>query len=75
MGAIMAKLQGYYTVREAAAILKRSHGMVCRYIRQGLLPAQNLGNQIIIEQAAVHKFVPPPPGNPNWRRAQAVERR
>jgi len=64
----MATLPGYYTVREAASVLNKSHGMVCRYIRKGLLPAKNLGNQIVIEQSDVHKFTPPPPGNPRFRK-------
>ncbi len=62
------KVPGYYTVDEACGVLDRSHGMVCRYIRQGLLKAIDLGGQLLLEQGEVHEFHPPPRGNPNFRK-------
>lgn len=61
-------LPGYYTIREAVPIIGRSHGMICRYIRDGLIPAKRIGVQILIEQSAAHEFIPPPRGNPNFRK-------
>lgn len=59
---------GYYTIAEAAEVLERSESQVSRYIKQGLLPAADLGHQKLIEQSAVHTFIPPPRGNPDFRR-------
>ena len=66
-------LPGYYTIGEAAVILKRDHSQVSRYIRQGLLPAIDLGHQKVIEQAAVHEFAPPPRGNPEFRKDEDAQ--
>ena len=65
---IVAAIAGYYTAEEAAAIIGVSHAQVCRYVRDGRLPAVKLGNQSLIEQRAVHKFERPPRGNPDFRR-------
>jgi len=64
----MSTLPGYYTVEEAAQVLERDHSQVSRYISRGLLPAIDLGHQKLLEQSAVHKFVPPPRGNPGFRK-------
>jgi excisionase family DNA binding protein len=64
----MAQISGYYTVPEAAGVIGRTGTMISRYIRMGLLPARRVGKSYLIEQAAVHKFVPPPRGNPNFRK-------
>ena len=64
----MPTLIGYYTISEAADVLKRSESQVSRYIKQGLLPAVDLGHQKVMEQSIVHNFTPPPRGNPNFRR-------
>ncbi len=65
---IMTTIPGYYTIQEAADVLGKSRSMVCRYVTQELLPAKNLGNQMLIEQSEVHTFVPPPRGNPAFRK-------
>lgn len=62
------KLPGYYTISEAAKVLAKSEEMVCRYIRLKQLPARTVGKQWLIEQTDVHDFVPPPRGNPNFRK-------
>ena len=64
----MPTIVGYYTISEAAGVLNRSESQVSRYIKQGLLPAVDLGHQKLIEQSIVHTFTPPPRGNPNFRR-------
>ena len=60
------KLPGYYTVDEAAKVLKRSPQMIRRYIQQGDLPAIVIGQQHLIEQTHVHDFSPRPRGNPKF---------
>jgi excisionase family DNA binding protein len=62
---IMA-LEGYHTVTQAAEIIGRSHGNVCRYIRMGMLPAIRIGKSWLIRDEDVRKFTPPPMGNPKW---------
>ena len=64
----MPTITGYYTISEAAEVLSRSESQVSRYIKQGLLPAVDLGHQKLIEQSAVHTFTPPLRGNPEFRR-------
>ena len=64
----ISMIPGYYTVREAAAVLKRDRSAIARYIRAGLLPAVDLGAFYLLEQDPVHKFRPPPPGNPKFRK-------
>jgi len=59
---------GYYTVEEAASFLEREVSTICRYIRQGLLPAHDLGHQWLILAADLHAFVPPLAGNPEFRK-------
>jgi len=71
----MSTIPGYYRVNEAVAVLKRSHSQICRYIKRGLLPAIDLGGQLLIEQSAVHEFSPPPRGNPNFRRKEDSPKR
>lgn len=61
-------IPGYYTIEEAAEILNRDRSQVSRYIQAGLLQAHDLGHQKLIEQSAIHTFVPPPRGNPLFRR-------
>jgi excisionase family DNA binding protein len=63
-------IPGYYTVEDAVLVLHRSHSMVCRYVRDGLLPAKRIGTQILIEQSLVHKFTPPLRGNPQFRKSR-----
>lgn len=65
----MPTITGYYTIAEAAEVLDKSESQVSRYIKQGLLPAVNLGHQKLVEQADVHNFIPPLKGNPNFRKA------
>lgn len=64
----MATIPGYYTLDEAARVLKKAHSTVARYVRDGLIPAIDLGNVKLIEQSAVHNFSPNPRGNPNFRK-------
>jgi excisionase family DNA binding protein len=61
-------IPGYYTAAEAAKVLRRTHSIVCRWVRMGLLPAKRAGKTILIQQGDVHDFTPPPVGNPNFRR-------
>ena len=61
-------IPGYYTVREAAAILDRDVSQICRYIRRGDLPAIDLGHQRLIRRTDVRRFRLPLRGNPNFRR-------
>lgn len=63
----MASIPGYYTIYEAADVIGVSHSQVARYIRNGDLPAQTVGNTRLIEQEAVHKFQRKPVGNPQFR--------
>lgn len=64
-------LTGYYTPIEAAIVLGKSRTQVCKYVRDGLLPAARVGKNILIEQAKVHSFTPPPRGNPLFRRRKS----
>lgn len=66
-------IPGYYTVDDAVGVLNRSHSMVCRYVRDGLLPAKRIGTQILSEQSAVHRFTLPLRGNPTFRRQKGVD--
>ena len=54
-----SQLPGYYDATEAAAVIGCCYSALTRYVRAGLLPARRLGRRIVIEQAAVHDFVPP----------------
>lgn len=62
----MAQITGYYTVSEAAKILRRSAAMVRRYIQTGQISAKKAGFQHLIEQSEIHNFAPKPRGNPNF---------
>ena len=62
----VAILPGYYTLPEAADIIGVSRVQVSRYVAKGLLKAVDLGNQFVIEQAAVHNFKRRPRGNPGF---------
>ena len=64
----MATLPGYYTISEAAVVIGVSHSQCARYVREGILPAVNLGHNKVIEQQAVHQFKRPPRGNPDFRK-------
>ena len=59
----------YFTIREAAERLGKDQSQVWRYIDQKLLPATRLGYQWVIERSAVENFIPPPRGNPNFRKS------
>lgn len=61
-----SQIAGYYTVHEAVQVIGRSHSMICRYVRDGLLPAKRIGSQLLIEQSEAHKFTPRPRGNPGF---------
>jgi len=63
----MATVPGYYTMDEAADVLKVSVSQISRYISAGRMPAIDLGRQKLIEQHVVHTFEKPPIGNPQFR--------
>lgn len=67
----VSAIPGYYTPAEAADIIGVSQSQITRYIQDQLLPGKKLGHQILIEQAAVHRFERPQRGNPNFRRQTA----
>lgn len=64
----MSAFAGYVTPREAAVLINKSHGQVCRYVRMALLPAKRVGQNILIPEKALKDFDPPPPGNPNFQK-------
>jgi excisionase family DNA binding protein len=64
----MAQIPGYYTINEAAAVMGKTPVMVRRYVKHGYLQSKRIGTQHLIEQADVHRFVPPPRGNPNFQK-------
>ena len=63
----MAKLPGYCTIAETAKILGVCHSQAARYIREGHLPAVDLGGQKLVKREVVDKFEKPLRGNPNFR--------
>lgn len=63
-------IPGYYTVDEAADILKKSPEAIRRYIRLAMLPSKTIGRQRLIEQGDLHQFSPRPRGNPNFQSHQ-----
>ena len=48
------------TTRQAATKLNLTHSLVCRYIREGRLPAQKFGNAYMITEADLAKFASTP---------------
>lgn len=62
----MAKIPGYYTLQEAADVLGVTKPQVSRYIKKGRLCPIDLGQQKVLEQAAVHTLERKKPGNPNF---------
>ena len=49
----MITLEGMITVAEAASRLQRSTEQVRRYLREGKLPGQRIGNQWFVEERVV----------------------
>jgi excisionase family DNA binding protein len=49
----MVTLEGMITVAEAARRLNRSIEQVRRYLREGKLPGQRIGNQWFVEERAL----------------------
>jgi excisionase family DNA binding protein len=64
----MSQVPGYCTAKEAAGIIGKSHTQLCKYVRDGLLPAIRVGKSLLINEERLRDFVPPPMGNPNFRR-------
>src|SRR5437588_1959306 len=65
-------LPGYVSIREAADILGVSDKRVYQYVRAGRLPAQRVGNILILPEEEVRQFKPSPSGRvrakaPSWR--------
>jgi excisionase family DNA binding protein len=60
----MSAIQGMLTVYEAAEIIGVSHAQVTRYVRQELLPAKRVGQNILIDEQDARDFQRPPRGNP-----------
>lgn len=67
-GMSMSIIEGYLTPTEAAKRLGKSHPSICRYIREGILPAVTDRGRKYIPIAAVEGFQEPQKGNPNFRR-------
>jgi excisionase family DNA binding protein len=71
-GVEIPNLPGYVTIREAADMLGVSDKRVYQYVRAGRLPAQRVGNILILPVEEVQKFKPSPSGRmrakaPPWR--------
>lgn len=64
----MSSIPGFCTVQETSDRIRKSQTSVLRYIREGRLPAVSVGKTWLIHEDAVHKFTPPPRGNPNLLR-------
>lgn len=63
----------YVSLQEAAAMIGCSNKRVYQYVRSGRLPAQRIGNILVIPIEAVQEFKPAPSGRlrvkaPAWRR-------
>ena len=76
----MVSLEGMITVAEAARRLNRSIEQVRRYLREGKLKGQRIGNQWFVEEAAVKApegdpLVPPELVERIRRRREAIRRR
>ena len=59
---------GYVSAMEAAQSIGRSHSQITRYIKNGLIKSKKIGRQHIIREADIEGFVPPPAGNPTFRK-------
>ena len=66
----MSQVPGYCTAKEAAKAIGKSHTQVCKYVRDGLLPAVRVGRSFLIDEQKVRDFTPPPIGNPNLRKSE-----
>jgi len=53
---------GYYSAKKAAQVKGVAYSTVTYWVRRKWLPAVRHGRQLLIEQGAVHQFVPPKPG-------------
>ncbi len=76
----MVSLEGMITVAEAARRLNRSIEQVRRYLREGRLKGQRIGNQWFVEEGAVkapegEPLVPPELVERIRRRREAIRRR
>ena len=62
------KLNGYYTVQEAARALGVTERLVSRYINEERISAISLGKQWVIAKGALIEFASKPRrrGNPNF---------
>jgi len=67
-GMVVADINDYMTVSQAARALGRHERIVRRYIALGYLPAERVGKTYLIERRKISEFVPPLPGNPAFRR-------
>ncbi len=67
----------FYTVGEAADVLRIDASLVTRYCRQGRIPAIPVGRQWLIEESGLEKFSRQPRivGNPNFSRPTRRQRR
>ena len=71
-GVEIPNLPGYVSIKEAADILGVSDKRVYQYVRAGRLPAQRVGNILILPVEEVRQFKPSPSGRvrakaPSWR--------
>jgi len=67
----VAELKDYLTVRQVARALKRDKSSVIRYIQKGYLRAERLAGRYLIERTQLMDFVPPRPGNPNFKKPKS----
>jgi hypothetical protein len=68
----MSMFPGYVTVSEAVTIIGRSKGQISRYISGGLLRARSFGRQLVLDEGEVRNFIPPPRGNPTFRKQRSA---
>lgn len=71
----MSIFPGYVTLREVAKRLRVEYSTAARYAAQGYLPREKEGNMIFVPEAALENFIPPMPGNPNFRKSNAKKKR
>jgi len=64
----VAELEQYVTSVEAAKVLGKSRNQVLKYVRDGLLPGVRVGQNVLINIKDLEQFVPPPRGNPMFRK-------
>ena len=67
----MSTIPGFYTVHEAAVVLQRDHSTICRYVRDGKIPAKRIGREMLLDQKIVKQFVLPEPGNPALKKQKS----